>query len=65
MSEDKKIIKFQVKSKEITKPNLSLTDFEYDIEKPIGKGGFCTVYKTTFKETKKVYALKVIETKYI
>ena len=61
MSEDKKIIKFQVKSKEITKPNLSLTDFEYDIEKPIGKGGFCTVYKTTFKETKKVYALKVID----
>ena len=61
MSEDKKIIKFQVKSKEITKPNLSLTDFEYDIEKPIGKGGFCTVYKTIFKETKKVYALKVID----
>ena len=61
MSEDKRIIKFQVKSKEITKPNLSLTDFEYDIEKPIGKGGFCTVYKTTFKETKKVYALKVID----
>ena len=61
MSEDKRIIKFQVKSKEITKQNLSLTDFEYDIEKPIGKGGFCTVYKTKFKETKKIYALKVID----
>ena len=63
MSEDKSqnIVKFQVKSKEIPKPNLSLSDFEYDIEKPIGKGGFCTVYKTTFKETKKVYALKVID----
>ncbi len=63
MSEDKnqKIVKFQVKSKEISKPNLSLSDFEYDIEKPIGKGGFCTVYKTTYKETKKVYALKVID----
>ena len=61
MSEDKRIIKFQVKSKEITKQNLSLTDFEYDIEKPIGKGGFCTVYKTIFKETKKIYALKVID----
>ena len=61
MSEDKRIIKFQVKSKEITKPNLLLTDFEYDVEKPIGKGGFCTVYKTIFKETKRVYALKVID----
>ena len=63
MAEDKNqnIVKFQVKSKEISKKNLSLSDFEYDIEKPIGKGGFCTVYKTTFKETKKVYALKVID----
>ena len=63
MSEDKnqKIVKFQVKSKEISKLNLSLSDFEYDIEKPIGKGGFCTVYKTAYKETKKVYALKVID----
>ena len=63
MLEDKsqKIVKFQVKSKEITKQNLLLSDFEYDIEKPIGKGGFCTVYKTTYKETKKVYALKVID----
>ena len=63
MSEDKSqnIVKFQVKSKEITKENLLLSDFEYDIEKPIGKGGFCTVYKTIYKETKKVYALKVID----
>ena len=63
MSEDKaqNIVKFQVKSKEISNPNLKLSDFEYDIEKPIGKGGFCTVYKTTYKETKKVYALKVID----
>ena len=63
MSEDKSqnIVKFQVKSKEINNPNLSLKDFEYDIEKPIGKGGFRTVYKTTYKETKKVYALKVID----
>ena len=63
MSEEKfqKIIKIQVKSKEINKSNISLTDFEYDIEKPIGKGGFCTVYKASFKETKKSYALKVID----
>ena len=63
MSEDKNqnIVKFQVKSIEINNPNLKLSDFEYDIEKPIGKGGFCTVYKTTYKETKKVYALKVID----
>ena len=57
----KKIIKLQVKSDEINKSNLSLTDFEYDIEKPIGKGGFCTVYKAIYKETKKTYALKVID----
>ena len=63
MSEDEfqKIIKLQVKSDEINKSNLSLTDFEYDIEKPIGKGGFCTVYKAIYKETKKIYALKVID----
>jgi hypothetical protein len=30
------IVKFQVKSKEIKKENLLLSDFEYDIEKPIG-----------------------------
>ena len=57
----KKIIDFQVKSNEINKPNLSLKDFEYDHEKPIGKGGFCSVYKATFKDTKKIYALKVID----
>ena len=63
MSDDKskKIINIQIKSKEIEKSNLSLKDFEYDQEKPIGKGGFCRVYKAMFKETKKVYALKVID----
>ena len=63
MSDDKnkKIINLQIKSKEIDKSNLSLKDFEYDQEKPIGKGGFCRVYKAMFKETKKVYALKVID----
>ena len=63
MSEEKfqKIIQIQVQSKEISKQNLSMNDFEYDIEKPIGKGGFCTVYKTQYKETKKIYALKVID----
>ena len=37
MSEDKNqnIVKFQVKSIEINNPNLKLSDFEYDIEKPI------------------------------
>ena len=58
---DKKIINFQVKSKEIAKQNISLKDFEYDIEKPIGKGGFCTVYKAKYKDNKKIYALKVID----
>ena len=35
MAEDKNqnIVKFQVKIKEISKKNLSLSDFEYDIEK--------------------------------
>ena len=63
MSDDKnkKIINIQVKSKEINKQNLSLKDFEYDQERPIGKGGFCSVYKATFKDTKKIYALKVID----
>ena len=58
---DKKIINFQVKSKEIAKQNISLKDFEYDPEKPIGKGGFCTVYKAKYKDNKKIYALKVID----
>ena len=58
---NKKIIALQVKSKEITKQNLSLKDFEFDQERPIGKGGFCSVYKATYKETKKIYALKVID----
>jgi len=63
MSDDKnkKIINIQVKSKEINKQNLSLKDFEYDQERPIGKGGFCSVYKAIFKDTKKIYALKVID----
>ena len=63
MSDDKikKIINIEIKSKEINKGNLSLKDFEYDQERPIGKGGFCSVYKATFKDTKKVYALKVID----
>jgi serine/threonine protein kinase len=63
MSDDKnkKIINIKIKSEEINKDNLSLKDFEYDQERPIGKGGFCSVYKATFKDTKKVYALKVID----
>ena len=62
MIDDKneKIIDFQVKSNEINKQNISLRDFEYDPERPIGKGGFCTVYKAIFKENKKTYALKII-----
>ena len=56
----KKIINFEIKSNEINKNNISLKDFEYDSERPIGKGGFCTVYKATFKDNKKTYALKVI-----
>ena len=53
MSDDKskKIINLQIKSKEIEKSNLSLKDFEYDQEKPIGKGGFCRVYKAMFKDS--------------
>ena len=58
---NKKIVALQVKSKEINKQNLSLKDFEFDQERPIGKGGFCSVYKATYKETKKIYALKVID----
>ena len=58
---NKKIVALQVKSKEINNQNLSLKDFEFDQERPIGKGGFCSVYKATYKETKKVYALKVID----
>ena len=63
MLEDKKkkIVNIEVKSKEINKKNISLKDFEYDIERPIGKGGFCTVYKAIFKDNKKIYALKVID----
>ena len=57
----KKIVNIEVKSKEINKKNISLKDFEYDIERPIGKGGFCTVYKAIFKDNKKIYALKVID----
>ena len=60
-NQNKKIINFQVKSKEITKHNISLKDFEYDPEKPIGKGGFCTVYKAKFRDNNKIYALKVID----
>ena len=58
---NKKIVALQVKSKEINKQNLSLKDFEFDQERPIGKGGFCSVYKATYIETKKIYALKVID----
>ena len=58
---NKKIVALQVKSKEINNQNLSLKDFEFDQERPIGKGGFCSVYKATYKETKKIYALKVID----
>ena len=58
---NKKIVALQVKSKEINNQNLSLKDFEFDQERPIGKGGFCLVYKATYKETKKIYALKVID----
>ena len=58
---NKKIVALQVKSKEINNQNLSLKDFEFDQERPIGKGGFCSVYKATYKVTKKVYALKVID----
>jgi serine/threonine protein kinase len=63
MFDDKnqKIVALQVKSKEINKQNLSLKDFEFDQERPIGKGGFCSVYKATYKETKKIYALKIID----
>ena len=57
---NKKIIDFQVKSNEINKQDISLRDFEFDPERPIGKGGFCTVYKAIFKENKKTYALKII-----
>ena len=56
-----KIINFQVTSAEINKKNLSLKDFEYDQNKPIGKGGFCSVYNAQYKENKKHYALKVID----
>jgi len=58
---NKRIVTLQVKSKEINKQNLSLKDFEFDEDRPIGKGGFCSVYKATYKETKKIYALKVID----
>ena len=62
MKDDKnKIINFQVKSNEINTKNISLNDFEYDIEKPIGKGGFCSVSKAIYKGNKKTYALKVID----
>ena len=62
MKDDKnKIINFQVKSNEINTKNISLKDFEYDVEKPIGKGGFCSVYKAIYKGNKKTYALKVID----
>ena len=62
MKDDKnKIINFQAKSNEINTKNISLKDFEYDVEKPIGKGGFCTVYKAIYKGNKKTYALKVID----
>ena len=57
---NKKIIDFQVKSNEINKQDISLRDFEFDPERPLGKGGFCTVYKAIFKENKKTYALKII-----
>lgn len=57
---NKKILNIQIISKEINKTNLTIKDFDYDIEKPIGKGGFCVVYKAIFKQTKKVYALKII-----
>ena len=59
-NKNKKIIDFQVKSNEINKQDISLRDFEFDPERPIGKGGFCTVYKAIFKENKKTYALKII-----
>ena len=56
-----KIINFQVNSNEINAKNIALKDFEYDVEKPIGKGGFCSVYKAIYKGNKKTYALKVID----
>ena len=58
---NEKIINFQVKSKDLNKDNISLKDFEYEKEKPIGKGGYCMVYKAMFKDSKKTYALKVID----
>ena len=62
MKDDKnKIINFQLKSNEINTKNITLKDFEYDVEKPIGKGGFCSVYKAMYKGNKKTYALKVID----
>ena len=60
-NQNKKIINFQVKNNDINKENLSLKDFEYDQERPIGKGGYCIVYNAMFKDTKKIYALKVID----
>ena len=35
-------------------------DFEIDLKKPLGKGGFGDVYKATEKNTGKVYAVKRI-----
>ena len=60
-NQNKKIINFQVKNNDINKENLSLKDFEYDQERPIGKGGYCIVYNAMLKDTKKIYALKVID----
>ena len=41
--------------------NNKVTKDDFKFLYIIGKGGFCTVYKTTYKDTKKVYALKVID----
>ena len=60
-SQNSKIINFQVTSTEINKKNLSIKDFEYDQNKPIGKGGFCSVYNAKYKGNNKNYALKVID----
>ena len=39
---------------------FKIEDFEIDLKKPLGKGGFGSVYKATKKDSNEVYAIKRI-----
>ena len=45
--------------------NVTIDDFEIDLNNPLGKGGFSDVYKAKEKKTNKIYAIKRFSIKII